>query len=134
MIKILTCCFLFTITLFLPALTFAEENAAVLEEVIVTATRYEEKLTIIPANVSCISEGNIKNSTAQNIPDLLRTEIGIYVNDITGNRRTFTVDLGGFGETAPSNTLVLVDGRRINQVDLSGVVWTQIPLERVERI
>jgi iron complex outermembrane recepter protein len=132
--KILTCCFLFTITLFLPSLTFAEENAAVLEEVIVTATRYEEKLTIIPANVSVISEGNIKNSTAQNIPDLLRTEIGIHVNDITGNRRTFTVDLGGFGETASSNTLVLVDGRRINQADLSGVDWTQIPLERVERI
>jgi iron complex outermembrane receptor protein len=132
--KILTCCFLLTITLLLSALTFAEENAAVLEEVIVTATRYEEKLTSIPANISVISEGNIKDSTAQNIPDLLRTEIGIHVNDITGNRRTFSVDLRGFGETASSNTLVLVDGRRINQADLSGVDWTQIPLERVERI
>jgi iron complex outermembrane receptor protein len=27
-----------------------------------------------------------------------------------------------------------VDGRRINQADLSGVDWTEIPLERVERI
>jgi iron complex outermembrane receptor protein len=64
----------------------------------------------------------------------LRTEVGIHVNDITGNRRTFTVDLRGFGETASFNTLVLVDGRRINEPDLSGVDWTEIPLERVERI
>jgi iron complex outermembrane receptor protein len=32
------------------------------------------------------------------------------------------------------NTLVLIDGRRINQVDLSGVDWTLIPKDRVERI
>jgi iron complex outermembrane receptor protein len=64
----------------------------------------------------------------------LRTEVGIHVNDITGNRRTFTVDLRGFGETASFNTLVLVDGRRVNDPDLSGVDWTVIPLERVKRI
>ena len=29
---------------------------------------------------------------------------------------------------------VLVDGRRINQPDLSGVDWLQIPLEQVERV
>jgi iron complex outermembrane receptor protein len=113
---------------------FAEEKAVPLKEIVVTATRYEEKLTNVPANVAVISEEDIQNSTAQDIPDLLRTEIGIHVNDITGNRRTFTVDLRGFGETAPSNVLVLVDGRRVNQADLSGVDWTQIPLERVKRI
>jgi iron complex outermembrane receptor protein len=113
---------------------FAEENAVFLEEVVVTATRYEEKLTNVPAFVAVISEEDIQASTAQNIPDLLRTETGVHVNDITGNRRTFTVDLRGFGETASSNTLVLIDGRRVNEADLSGVDWTQIPLERVKRI
>jgi len=29
---------------------------------------------------------------------------------------------------------VLVDGRRVNEIDLSGVDWTQIPLDQVERI
>jgi outer membrane receptor protein involved in Fe transport len=56
------------------------------------------------------------------------------VNDITGGRRNYTVDLRGFGETAGLNTLVLVDGRRTNQADLSGTDWAQIPLERIERI
>jgi iron complex outermembrane receptor protein len=32
------------------------------------------------------------------------------------------------------NTLVLVDGRRITEIDLSGTDWTQIPVHRIERI
>lgn len=104
------------------------------EEIVITASRYKEIVSTVPANVTVISEEDIKNSTAQNIPDLLRTEAGIQVNDIAGNRRNITVDVRGFGETASMNTLVLVDGRRVNQADLSGVDWTQIPIDRVERI
>ena len=40
------------------------------------------------------------------------------------------MDLRGFGETATLNTLVLVDGRRVNQADLSGTDWSQIPLRQ----
>lgn len=111
----------------------AEEKLAI-EEVVVTATRYGEKATDVPANITVVSEEDIKNSTAQNIPELLKTEVGIHVNDITGNHRSFSVDLRGFGETSSLNTLVLVDGRRVNQPDLSGVDWAEIPLERVKRI
>ena len=32
------------------------------------------------------------------------------------------------------NVLVLVDGRRVNQADLSGIDWVQIPIERIEKI
>ncbi len=111
----------------------AEEKLDV-GEVVVTATRYVEPATDVPANVSVITRKDIENSTAQNIPDLLRSEAGVQVNDIAGNRRFFTVDLRGFGETATLNTLVLVDGRRTNEADLSGVDWMEIPLERVSRI
>ena len=111
-----------------------QEKFVTLEEVVVTATRLEEAVSSVPANVSVITEGDIADSTAKDVADLLRTETGVHVKDVTGNRRNYTVDLRGFGETAGLNTLVLVDGRRTNQADLSGVDWTQIPLERVERI
>ena len=129
-------CFMI-LTIFLQSYTtliLADEKVSILEEIVVTATRYEEKTSSIPASVTVISEKDIQESTAQTISDLLRTEVGIHVNDITGNGRSFTVDLRGFGETASLNTLVLVDGRRVNEPDLSGVDWTEIPLERVERI
>ncbi|MBF0263161.1 MAG: TonB-dependent receptor [Magnetococcales bacterium] len=105
-----------------------------LEETVVTATRFPAKRSTIPAHITTISQEEIAESHATSIPDLLRGVAGIHVVDTTGNGRYFNVDLRGFGETSGYNTLVLVDGRRINQADLSGVDWLQIPLGRVEKI
>ncbi|HDO35904.1 MAG TPA: TonB-dependent receptor, partial [Nitrospirae bacterium] len=124
------------ILIFLTTPLMADENETTIkvEEVVVTATRYEENPASVPASTTVITEEGINNSTARNIPDLLRTEAGVHVTDTGGNRRNMTVDLRGFGETAALNTLVLVDGRRVNQADLSGTDWTQIPLDRVKKI
>src|SRR5208283_6223011 len=127
-------CLLALRVLLTPALLHADDNTQTLEEVVVTATRFDEKLTDVPANVTVIDEERIQNSTAQDIPDLLRTEVGIQVSDITGDKRFYDVDLGGFGENGLLNTLVLVDGRRVNATDLSGTDWAQISLDRVQRI
>jgi iron complex outermembrane receptor protein len=111
-----------------------EERSVMMDEVVVTATRLSEELSRVPANVTVVTAEQIAQSPAQNIPELLRSVGGVLVNNIAGNGRHYTVDLRGFGETAALNTLVLVDGRRINQADLSGVDWTLIPKERVEKI
>jgi len=107
---------------------------ATLDPIVVTATRQEEPESSVPTDITIISATDISQSTATNVPDLLRTLPGVQVKDITGSQRNFQVDLRGFGETARYNTLVLVDGRRINQADLSGTDWTLIPLNRIERI
>ncbi len=131
---------LFAVLLFGPASGASAEEGkqqippVKMDEVVVTATRYAEEVSSVPAHVSVITEEDIRNSTARSVPDLLRTQPGIQVNDITGNGRNFTVDVRGFGETAGLNTLVLVDGRRINQPDLSGTDWTLIALDRVKRV
>jgi iron complex outermembrane receptor protein len=115
---------------------YAQESKpeVTLEEVVVTAARAEQSIEEVPANVTVIDEKDIKNSNAKNVVDLLRSEEGIVVRDLLGNGKRSEVDLRGFGETGPYNTLVLVDGRRVNEIDLSGVDWTQIPLDSVERI
>ncbi len=112
----------------------ARGNGTVMQEVVVTASRVPEEASRIPASVTVIKEEEIKNSTARNVPELLRTQGGVQVTDIAGNQRNYSVDLRGFGDSAGQNTLVLVDGRRVTQADLSGTDWTQIPLDRVERI
>ena len=112
-----------------------ESNAPpLMKETVVTATRFEEEISTVPANATVITKEDIANSTAKDIPGILRSQVGVHVTDISGNRRTYRVDLRGFGETAQANTLVLVDGRRVNQPDLSGTDWALIPLDRVERI
>jgi iron complex outermembrane receptor protein len=110
------------------------EKVITLETVVVTGTRTAQSIEKVPANVSVIDEEDITQSNAKTVVDLLRAEEGIVVRDLLGNGKRAQVDLRGFGETGPYNTLVLVDGRRINEIDLSGVDWTQIPLEQIERI
>ncbi|MFV0438273.1 MAG: TonB-dependent receptor [Desulfopila sp.] len=112
----------------------ATDEVPVMDKVIVTASRQKEKIATVPANVTVISQQDIDDSPAETVPELLQSTAGILVNDITGNGRNITVDLRGFGETATLNTLLLIDGRRVNQADLSGVDWTLIPKDRVERI
>lgn len=134
------CLLLALVVWVVPEFVFAQEaskdsgTAVTMGEVVVTGTRYEERVEKIPANVTIIDEKTIKNSNAVSVPDLLRSEEGIVVRDLLGIGRTAEVDLRGFGESAPSNTLVLVDGRRVNEIDLSGVDWTQIPIDQIERI
>ncbi|MFO7706842.1 MAG: TonB-dependent receptor [Desulfobacterales bacterium] len=111
-----------------------EPSPARLPEVVVTGTRSVEQVQKIPANISVISEADIRRSNAKTAADLLRREEGVVVRDLTGNGKNAQVDLRGFGETAAYNTLVLVDGRRVNEIDLSGTDWAQIPVEQIERI
>jgi len=132
--------FIGMLVLLSPAWSMADEGKGTkgtvteLEEIVVTATRQEEQISSVPANVSVITQEEIENSPAQDVPNLLRSEMGVHVSDISGNQRSYVVDLRGFGETGALNTLVLVDGRRINQADLSGTDWTLVPLDRIERI
>jgi len=95
-----------------PCLALDENKveAPILEEVVVTAARREEQIRKTPANVTVITEEDIENSNAKTVADLLRSEEGIVVRDLTGNGKNTQVDLRGFGETGPFNNLVLVDG------------------------
>lgn len=105
-----------------------------MEEVVVTGTRNEQQVKNIPANVTVIDQEDIKSSTAQTVVELLRGEQSIVVRDTSGKGKNASVDMRGFGESAAANSLILVDGRRVNAIDLSGVDWSQIPLDQVERV
>lgn len=126
--------FLWFFFLWPPFSLLAQEKEITLDTIVVTATRDPQEIPKIPANVTVITRTQIEQSKAQSTVDLLRTEVGVLVRDFTGSGKTVSVDIRGFGETGPLNTLVLVDGRRVNEVDLSGVDWTQIPLNQIERI
>jgi len=123
-----------TFLILIPFSLWAQEKEVTLEEVVVTATRDVQEIRKVPSNVTVITSKEIDQSNAQTVIDLMRDEAGVVVRDYYGTGKTASVDIRGFGETGPLNTLVLVDGRRVNEIDLSGVDWTQIPLDQVERI
>jgi iron complex outermembrane receptor protein len=85
--------------------------------------------------VTVIDAEQIARSQATNVPELLGQEAGIHTRDLYGNSAAgAAVDLRGFGAAAGQNTLILVDGRRLNDIDLSGVQWSSVPLSAIERI
>jgi len=118
----------------IPLQLLGQEKEVTLEEVVVTATRDTQEIRKIPANVTVITKEEIDQSNAKTVVDILRDKVDVIVTDYYGNGKSTSVDVRGFGETGPLNTLVLVDGRRVNEIDLSGVDWSQIPLDQVERI
>ena len=114
---------------------FALSAFAQSDAVIVNATRFPEDVARFPASVTVLSAEDIRDSAARTLPELLAEQVGLTLKDFYGNNAAATsVDLRGFGATATQNTLILVDGRRVTDVDLSGVQWSAIPLASVERI
>jgi len=113
----------------------AEPPVTVGEPVIVTATRFEDRYLDKPVNVTVITAEDIRNSAARTVPELLSEQAGIASHDFFGNNAaTAAVDLRGFGIAGTQNTLILLDGRRLADNDLSGVQWSAIPLAAIERI
>ncbi len=110
------------------------EDTAKLPEVSVTATRSERELDKLSRNVTVITRDQIQALSPLTVTDVLKTLAGVTVRDYTGTGALASVDLRGFGETGALHTLVMVDGRRINQIDLSGADFSTIPVENIERI
>jgi iron complex outermembrane receptor protein len=111
-----------------------KEDVIEMERIVVTASRTAEEIKNASKFTTIIDEEDIRESNAQTIPDILRSQAGIEIRDYTGTGKTVNVDMRGFGETGPSNMLVMIDGRRVNAIDLSNTDWSQISLSQVERI
>jgi iron complex outermembrane receptor protein len=116
------------IALALAAQAFAQEDA-----VVVTATRFPEKRLEHPIGVTVVTREQIANSTAANLPDLLSRYAGINTRNNTGSPDV-AIDMRGFGVSGDQNTLVLLDGQRLNDIELTTVRWSAIPLDAIERV
>ncbi len=102
---------------------------------VVSATRFPDDARRLPASVTVLSADDIAKSAAKTLPDLLSEQVGVTLKDFYGNNAALTsIDLRGYGVTGPQNTLILLDGRRITDIDLSSVQWAAVPLSSIERI
>jgi len=103
------------------------------DTLVVTATRLDSLLNL-PANVTIITAEDIKKSPSRTLPELLAQEAGVNTTSLFSHGSRASVGLRGFGETSTQNTLILLDGRRLNDNDLSSVNFSAIPFENIERI
>ncbi|WP_397377015.1 TonB-dependent receptor [Pseudomonas sp.] len=117
-----------------PSLAVAAPDARDVELPPLVITRATPLKAPAPASVKVIDRKQIEDSAAASLLDVLRSQAGIQIRDMIGDGSRATFSLRGFGENAVNNTLILVDGRRLNQPSQAGADLSSVPLGNIERI
>lgn len=101
-----------------------------LNETVVTASRFARKLGEETVSIDKISPKLIGNQNLNNVEDALGKSPGVTIVDNQANIR------GGSGYSfgAGSRVLLLQDGLPITQADAGRPIWTSIPVENIGEI
>jgi len=111
------------------AATAAPETA--LTPVVVSASRAEQPITDVVADVTVIDRETIERSGAVAIADVLARVPGIAISRNGGPGTTTNVFLRGADGRF---TAVFIDGVRVDSQSTGGATWNAIALSQVERI
>ena len=117
------------VVLFWPAPGFC-----VIGPILITQSRVEPVKESLPVHMTVLTAEDIAHSGARTVPELLASLSGVYVRSFYGHGARVSVDMRGFGATGTQNSLILLDGRRLNDVDLAAVDFAAIALDQIERI
>lgn len=116
--------------------SFAQSQTAetTVKETLVTATRFADTASDLPFGVSVISSDEIKRSGAGTVNEAIMKLLGVPGRLDYYGGGDYALDLRGFGTTAASNQVVIVDGLKMNEADLGGTRLAGIPIDSVARI
>ncbi|ACT47190.1 TonB-dependent receptor domain-containing protein [Methylotenera mobilis] len=102
-----------------------------LDEVVVTATRTPQARQNVIGDVTIIDREEIERMGAGSITDVLRQQPGVQIVTTGGAGTEASVFLRG---TSSEQTVVLVDGLRMNSATLGRTSFENIPLGQIEKI
>ena len=114
--------------------TAAAQTTGTGKEVVVTATRLDAELP--GTSTTVIDAAEIERLPLRSLTDILGLEAGVQSRDLFGGiaGAQGTVDIRGFGAPGKQNTLFLLNGRRLNDIDLAAVDFASIPRDSIDRI
>jgi vitamin B12 transporter len=110
--------------------SYAQETPA-LASVMVTATRIEQPVTEVLADVTVIERAELERAGQTSLRELLAQQPGIQISHTGSYRSNTGVSLRG---ASSSQTILLIDGVRVGSVSSGGFALETIPLEMIERI
>ncbi|QWD80162.1 TonB-dependent receptor [Polynucleobacter sp. MWH-Spelu-300-X4] len=115
------------------ASSFSQTNNE-LGAITIYGSRFQEKDNQTLPQSNIISSVEIQKSGLTNIADVLKKIGGLPIRqDLYGNTNA-TIDLGGFGDSADNNVVVLLDGIRISENEQAPARISLIPIEAIEQI
>ncbi len=119
--------------IFLASTTQAQTNTD-LQAVTVYGSRFQEAASNTLPQTNLITATDIQKSGLTNVADVLKKLGNLSVRqDLYGNANA-SIDMGGFGDAADNNIVVLLDGVRISENEQSSARISLIPIEAIEQI
>jgi len=106
-------------------------SPAVLDPIVVTATRSPQRLLDLVADVTVIDADEIARGAGQGLVALLSRQPGVEIIQNGGPGSTSGVFLRGANA---AQTLVLIDGMRVASASSGATALEAIPVEQIERI
>ncbi len=126
LIRYLTVCLL-TICNCLQAVSNPSES-----DMVVVGSRTDVSIARVAADITVITKEDIERSGASTVAEILR---GVSSIQIADNSTNATLSLRGFSaEQTGSNTLILINGRRLNYSDLAAPQLATIQVNEITRI
>jgi len=111
--------------------SFPAQAVEKLPAVIVTAGRIAEDPARVSADVTIISEAEIRKAQASSVSELLGRQAGLNVASTGGPGKSTSLYMRGGNS---GHTLVLVDGVRVGAASLGAFDWSMMSPEDIERI
>jgi vitamin B12 transporter len=118
------------ITQILTANVFADTTLKT-SDVFVTATRTPISKKNVIADITVISEEEIKLAGSSSLPELLQRQPGIEISNNGGQGKVSTLFLRGASST---HSVILLDGIRIDSATTGLTAIENIPLSQIEKI
>ncbi|AKL97777.1 TonB-dependent receptor plug domain-containing protein [Endomicrobium proavitum] len=106
-------------------------NVGLAQEVFLSLTKQEEDIKDLPANVTVIEKKAIEESHAQTLGELLETQAGV---DFRSNGTVGAAQSISIRGASSLQTLVLIDGRKVNDAGLGSADFSAISVSVIEKI
>jgi len=103
-----------------------------LPTVVVSATRSQQSNIQTPTSIKVITREQIGASGATSLSEVLRGQMGVHLTDLFGDGADAKVSMRGAG--GASNVLVIIDGRRINNIDLKAPNLNSVSIKDIEQV
>jgi iron complex outermembrane receptor protein len=116
---------------------FAEDAATVgqaLTSVVVTGARFDADPALAPIGATIISADEIRRAGVSDVNAAIRKVGGVYGRQSLDGSPDFGLDLRGFGTNSSQNLVIVLDGVRLSENELSNAILSTIPIDTVERI
>ena len=109
---------------------YMKPGTELLEDVVVTAGRFEQKLSNVTVSMDLLKSSDIARQAPTDLTASLQTIPGVDIVDKQPSIRGG----GGWTYSVGSRSLVLVDGMSVLSPRTGEINWNQIPLENVEQV